>query len=100
MGIRIKRLLLINILIAVVITVEAPAVSINEIKGAYMLGFLNYITWNNEQSIDEFRIGMAGDSTELYRELLGAVKSHKVKGKRITVVQTGNLKEMPGFHLL
>ena len=70
------------------------------VKSAYIYNFLKYVTWQDEDSIPRFVVGLYGSEPELYSVLAGTLEQRKAKEKEISVVEVNDLGQAKEAHVL
>lgn len=75
-------------------------VSANAIKSAYILKFISYISWENEQSFSEFRIAIVDSDEQFYEEFKKEADIYRPKDKRIFIEIITEFRKLPEFHIV
>lgn len=71
----------------------------NQIKTGLTVGFLRYITWENENATDTFTIGFYGDQDDFFNTLKTAEKQ-KIRNKAIKVEKFRSIGDINYCHVL
>ncbi len=70
-----------------------------EIKSAYVFNFIQYVRWQNEDNLSEFRVGFYGDEKD-YWDALKRMNGRKVRKKPININLLSSLTDTSGLQLL
>jgi len=74
---------------------------IDKLKAIWIVQNLSpNVEWSNEQSFSKFTIGVFGNSTQVYEELVEYSKTTKIKDKPFTVVRFRRLKDITYTQIL
>lgn len=72
---------------------KTQQISDNQVKVGYIFNFLKYITWNKENQIDTFKIGIYGDDPEIL-SLLKNMEKMQVKNKPVRILNFKSIGEI------
>lgn len=99
-----KKNTIIHILLVLLLQLSVTdffAQSIENQKAIWIVtNFMPNVYWQNEESIEEYKIGVAGLSTGIYNKLVELSKTRTVKGKKFTVIQFNNISNISYTHAL
>lgn len=70
----------------------------DEIRAAYLVSVLRYVTWPNENQNDTLTIGILGPSPVF--QVLNTIPLNQVRGKRVEVVELTRNSQIPQVDLL
>jgi signal transduction histidine kinase/CheY-like chemotaxis protein len=70
------------------------------LQSAYILNFINYISWENEKDITTFRIAIVGEYPELINELKIGSKLVDIRFQDVYVETVSNYSSLTEFHLV
>ncbi len=70
-----------------------------EVKAAYVFNFIQYVQWQNENSLTEFRVGFYGDEKS-YWKALKSMNGRKIRKKTIKIQYLSSLSDTSGLQLL
>ena len=96
------KLLLFSTLLLTFCTAAVSAqlkLSSEEIKAAYIFNFIQYVQWQNEGNINEFRMGFYGDKKS-YWQALKSMDGRKVRKKPIHINRLTSLNNTAGLRIL
>lgn len=71
-----------------------------QVKSAYLINFLKYFSWKNQNDLDRFVIGYVGEKDALYKELEKVSGRLKIKGKPFTVISLSGEEKVGSVQLL
>lgn len=77
---------------------EPDDFSADEIRAAYLVSVLRYVTWPNENARDRLTIGVLGQSN-VY-QILNSIPLSNVRGKRVEVTELTRHSQIPQVDLL
>lgn len=72
----------------------------SEIKTAYLFNFLKLITWDNENQINAFEIGLLEDDSLFIAEMKKNANLKKVKGKEVIVQPIKSLVNIDDYEMI
>ena len=75
-------------------------ITANALKTAYIYNFTKYITWPNEDTLDQFTIGVYGFDPGMLAELQRLKKSKEVKGLPLRVIELNDLSALDQVQIL
>jgi len=73
--------------------------SSEEIKAAYIFNFIQYVRWQNEDNLSEFRIGFYGEKKS-YWQALKSMDRRKVRKKPININRLTSLNNISDLRIL
>jgi PAS domain S-box-containing protein len=62
--------------------------------------FAPNVTWRNESALTEYTIGVFGNTTQIYNELVEFSKTRTIKGKKINVLQFNRIRDIKPVQIL
>jgi len=80
---------------------ELKAQSDANIKAQWIYNILpTHVSWKNEETVDNYTVGVYGSGTQVYNELVQFSKTKKIKGKSFSVVRFRRTKDISYTHIL
>ncbi len=71
----------------------------SDIKAAFTFNFIKYVTWPDDDDIEEFRVGVVG-AEELLEPLRKISSSRQAKGKPIRIIEVADIDDLDRCHVL
>ena len=93
------RLFVLTIIMFVCSSIYSEQVTDNHIKTGFISNFLKYVSWENENSIDTFKIGIYGDD-DTFIGIIKSLEKIKAKNKPIQITSLKSINEFEFVHLL
>jgi PAS domain S-box-containing protein len=87
------------LLFSIIASFTNEQITDNQIKAGYISNFIKYLSWENENNIDTFKIGIYGNDVE-YITILKSLETLKAKNKPIQVNIFKTIAEITFSHLM
>ncbi len=95
-----KNTLILIFLLLLFINVNSQNLINNRVKTQYILSFLRYLKWENEDSLKVYKIGVYANDSVMFNLITSKSKGIKIKRKKIKVILIKNIKDIQNIQII
>ena len=95
-----KKIFFITLFFLFVLNLSSQDIINNRVKTQYILSFIRYLKWDNEDSIKTFKIGVYASDSVMFNLLKTQSKDIKIKRKKIKIVFINSIDEIKNIQIV